>query len=104
LTMKFGQPFFQGLAPGPGVADEVVVIGEDRPCLKPPARSFCQGEESGLEEIESIRPFEMMFFEVGRGRNDVCSLFAQSVERRVRPVPLSRYRARFRVDGRGTRS
>src|SRR4051812_17798745 len=70
------------------VADEVVMVRENRPGLELPAERLRLREELRLEKVQAVGPAEIMDLLVGAGRDDVGALLAESVQWGVRPVAV----------------
>lgn len=68
-----------------GTGDEVVVIGEDGPCIQLPAMIARVGKESIVKQIERCRFAKDVLLFAGAGRDKIRPVQPQSVRRRMGP-------------------
>ena len=67
------------------MGDEMVVVGEDRLRLKPPAKFSGDFQQSSLEHAQAIHAPEMVLFSVGARRDEVGAGYGEPMGRRMGP-------------------
>jgi hypothetical protein len=67
------------------MADEVVVVGENRPSFESPAEIRSDLEQATMQHSKPRFPSEVMLAQVGAGGDEVCPANAETMLRRVRP-------------------
>src|SRR6266404_5602806 len=67
------------------MSDEVIVIGENRPCLKLPAEISRHGEQPAMKNAQAGRASEVMVLKIRAGRQKVSAAHAELVRGRMRP-------------------
>jgi len=80
---------------GGRVRDEMVVIGENRPCFELPAKVAGHGEESTMQNTNASCATEVVRLEVGAGGDEIRACRGKQVRWGMRP-------RRFRLGHGGT--
>ena len=68
------------------ISDEMVVIGEDGPCLEVPAVGSRNGEQPSMQDLQTVNGAEVMRLSEGRCGDEVGSGITQPMGWRVRPM------------------